>query len=173
VITSPELEDSIERLTHTDVALIATSRRLGAAFAKALETADVDFHAVNDGTTYAAGNGFEVVQLALRWDHPDDPVQCLISDSLGYIDGSSHPGPMVSITSLNDSQMAEIAKMWAEHIAARSKHLVFGNMYIPHAVEARQGFNDLRVAFRIVRAWDVIHCAYVLRIDAAFKDLSK
>jgi len=170
MISTLELENSIDRLTVTREALVATSRRIAAAFKKALSAAGVEFHAVNDGL-FTMGNGYRPLQLCLTWDCCGK-VDCCISDSLGLIE-KSRQEVMPSVTTLSDSELAQIAEVWAAHLARASKHVVFMNMYLPKAVEACDGYNDLSIAFRVVRAWDVTLSGYVLRIDTAFKDLSQ
>jgi sugar (pentulose or hexulose) kinase len=170
MISSPELQDSIHNLTHTQEALVATSRRLASAFTHALESAGVDFHAVNEGL-FALGNGYQPLQMCLIWN-VTGKLNCLIREGLSYIDGSGQL-LMPSITTLTDSELAEIARLWAHKVAGISKQIAFMNLYLPKSAEACAGYNDLRIAFRIIRAWDVSLSGYVMRIDAALKDLSR
>ena len=170
MITTCELTDTIERMSQSKEALTEFARRLARALEEALSRRDVIFHAINDGSAHYAGDGFDhVVKVTLTskagaWD-------CRVSEGMGHdpLDGAAE---IANITTLSDSEITHICDQWAEKIAAISKRIVFQNLYCPRATEFAEPFNDLKVAFRIVRAWDAVRCLYILRFDANFKNLA-
>ena len=163
--------NDFSQLTETPEALTATTARIAGAFKKALQAQGVTFHALNDGRCYSVGIGYEPLQLALRWDNNHE-VECFLSDNLGSIEEATQ-ALTPPITTLNDSELARIAEKWAHHLASKSKNIVFMDMYRPKAVEAASSYNDLQLALRLIRAWDIMSSTYLLRIDVAFKDLTK
>jgi hypothetical protein len=167
MLTSSELEFDIDRLTVSKEALLAFVRRVAQSFSKALTAAGVEFHAVN-GPTHAFGDGFDEVVRATARRSSSGGWTFEIRDSMRA--GDFDPEGLVC-TSLSDSELATVADLWAANIAARSKHIAFANLYIPKAVEIAEGYNDLRVAFRVIRAWDPVFCGYILSFDSVFKKL--
>jgi hypothetical protein len=168
MLTSSELELEIERLTVSKEALTAFVRRVAGAFSRALTIAGVEFHAIN-GPDHYHGDGFdEVARLSARPNDTGWDFQ--VSDTMKWETGDAAP-EMISCTSLSDSELARIADLWATNIAARSKRVAFANLYKPKAVEMAERYNDLRVAFRVIRAWDPVFGGYILRFDSVFKKL--
>lgn len=170
MITSCELTDQIDRMAQSKEALTEFVRRVAESLEDALRRREVIFHAINDGSCHYEGDEFKhVVQCCLtsnagNWD-------CHISEGLSLnLEGVAPE--IANVTTLSDSELTGICDKWAEKIASIGKRVVFQNLYCPRATEWAEPFNDLKVAFRIVRAWDCVRCFYVLRFDANFKNLA-
>lgn len=169
MLTSEDLTDQIEGLTVSVDARSAFARRVAKAFIEALEARAIVFHAVNDGF-HAVGDGFDcIAKLSLQSGR--DGWRWTVSDKLSFVATDTH-SQIETVTTLSDSELARLAADWAHQVARVSKHVVFRNLYVPKAVEMADGYNDLRVAFRIVRAFDPVLSGYILRLDSVFKNLA-
>jgi hypothetical protein len=172
MITSPELKDSIEQTTTSKVALIGVSHRLADALTKALTAEGVTFHAVNEEHAVTIQPGVATAKLVLKQQLYGGPLTWRVSLGLGVDDEDASLAPPECVTTFADSEIAVMTGAWAKLIAGVSRHIVFRNLYIPKSVEMTDGYNDLRVAFRFVRAYDPVRSQYIVRFDCAFKNLA-
>lgn len=170
MLTSPELKDSIDQISVSKVALVGFSHRLADALTKALTAEGVAFHAVNEEQH---GVAEDCIAVKLVFKQPlYGPLIWRVSDGLGVEDEDRSNTPPTSVTTFSDSEVARICEAWARRIAGHSRHIVFRNLYIPKSVEMTDGYNDLRVAFRFVRAFDPVYSQYIVRFDCVFKNLA-
>lgn len=167
MLTSAELENNIHSLVISRDALTAFCRRLAIAFEDALEKLGVQHHALNDGVTHSVGDGFDLV-AGIDFITKD---MWRVRASLGWTGGDLQLEPF-SLTDLTDTQVAKVAEKWAEVVAAGGRNVVFRALYEPKSVDFAETYNDLRVTFRIVRAWDIVTSGWAIRIDSVFKNLN-
>lgn len=172
MITAEDLTEQISRLSVSKEALTEFARRLADAFKKALSGRGVNHHAINDGTTHYVGNGFDCCVKASLVSNDDGTWDFRVSEGLGSAP-SDYAEQVPHVTAFNDSELSRIAEVWADKVAGISKRIVFQNLYCPKAVELAEVYNDLAIAFRVVRAWDPVKALYILRFDSVFKDLSR
>lgn len=171
MITSPERELMIEHLTTSKAALVAFTCRLACALDRALTYRGVTFHAVNEDSP-CNDPGDTVVKLVLNAPSYYGQLSYKVSSGLGVDDRDWDIQPRPCFTTSSDSELRLMADDWAKEIAAHSQHLVFRNLYIPKSIEVAEGYNDLKVAFRVCRAFDVVRSGTVVRFDCTFRNLA-
>lgn len=161
--------------SRTDIIESAEARdsfihRAAKSLDKALGERLVNFTAVNQEVAVGEQEFDCVAQLALF--HSKAGWTSSASASLTLDSSFRQENPIPSLVTLSDSELKRIVDPWADVIRRQAQHIVFANLYCPKAVEYGGRYNDLRVAFRIVRAWDSVRSIFVVRFDSVFKNLA-
>lgn len=172
MISSVELQNDIGKLTCSKEALVEFARRIAIAMKAALKARDVMFHAINDGTIFSVGSEFNQVAKVCLLANSDETWTWTVSDSLGSQPEDSsetdkHP------TTITDNELTQMAMDWANIVKAKGSRVAFGMMYVPKSVDFAEGYNDLEIAFRVLRAWDPVYSRYIVRIDSVYKVLGQ
>lgn len=172
MLTSPELVDLIHTVTTSKAAMAALSHRMARALDRALTAEGATFHAVNEDHAIAIEANVHTAKLVMIQQMYGGPLTWRVSLGLGVDDDDKSPLPPASVTTLCDSEIETMCGTWAKLISGVSRHIVFRNLYIPKSVAMTDSYNDLRVAFRYVRAYDPVRSQYIVRFDCAFKNLA-
>lgn len=173
MITSAELENTIATIEASPEALAAFTRRVARLLAEELEKRCVTFHAIN-GVEFSVGNpwGFNKIASLRIFSTFGDGWKFEVSEGLAHDSHTGSEAALPSVTSLSNAELSKMVEAWAEQISKAGPEIAFCNFYVPKAVIHADGFNDLKVAFRFVRAWDAVMSCEILRLDAAFKNIS-
>lgn len=75
--------------------------------------------------------------------------------------------PLEEIT---DERLKKASRSMALLIFNETKNPVFGNLYVPKAVESRSQQTNNSVTLRLVRAFDIITLMFITRLDCVYRD---
>lgn len=174
MLTTPELESSIGNIWESQSALRSFCKRLATAFKSELTQSGITFVAVNDGEKAVGKDGFNHPFGADLTKTADGGALWNVRDGMAFNPPVNDQGnPPQLLSTLTDSEITALAKELAAETLKIGKHVAFCNLYSPKAIEFVDSYNDLEVAMRCVRAWDMVVSRYIVRIDLCCKKLDQ
>lgn len=171
MLTTPELEDVIDHLGESANAVTVFAKRIAGFIEEALNRLEVEHHAINHGEYSVGECGFEQAMVICLTKAYGEQWGWKVKEGLAWESPNKGYEPL-PVTAIEDTLLKKLAQAFAEKVRSFSNRVVFTNMYIPKAVELARGYNDLKIAFRVVRCWDPAVSQTVVRFDFLMKNLN-